>query len=157
MKYAIMSKHIVATTDEIPPGSCKIVEIKGRSIGVFNVHGDYYALRNRCPHEGAPLCAGPVTGLRQADTPGNYKYSRAGEIIRCPWHGWEFDIKTGQSWFDPAKVRVRPYPVTVESDVSGYQLGPYEAETYPVSVENSYIVVDLSNTQNMTKNSDELQ
>ncbi len=139
-----MSKHIVATVDEIPVGMCKIVEIKGRSIGVFNVKGEFLALRNRCPHEGAALCEGTITGLRQADQPGDYRYERAGEIIRCPWHGWEFDIKTGQSWFGPNRVRVRPYPVTIESDISGYQPGPYMAESYPVSVEERFVVVDLS-------------
>ena len=139
-----MSKHIVATVDEIPVGTHKIVEINGRSIGVFNINGEFFALRNRCPHEGGPLCQGTITGLRQADKPGDYRYDRAGEIIRCPWHGWEFDIKTGQSWFDPNRVRVRPYPVTIESDISGYQPGPYTAERYPVTVEASFVVVDLS-------------
>ncbi|MEM7347646.1 MAG: Rieske 2Fe-2S domain-containing protein [Chloroflexota bacterium] len=143
-----MSKHIVATVEEIPVGSHKIVEIKGRSIGVFNVNGEFFALLNRCPHAGGALCEGTVTGLRQAETPGNYSYQRQGEIVRCPWHGWEFDIKTGQSWFDPAKVRVKPYPVTVEADVpqfeaGGYQPGPYEAETFPVSVEAAYVVVEM--------------
>ena len=139
-----MAKHIVARVDEIPVGARKIVEIKGRSIGVFNINGEFFALLNRCPHEGAALCLGTVTGLRKATAPGNYQYSRAGEIVRCPWHGWEFDIKTGQSWFDPSRVRVRPYPVSVEKDVSGYVEGPFSAETYPTSIEASYVVVDLS-------------
>ena len=139
-----MSKFIIGKVEEIPIGERKIVEINGRSIGVFNVNGEFYALLNRCPHAGAELCLGTITGLRQADKPGGYEYSRAGEIVRCPWHGWEFDIKTGQSWFDPNRVRVRPYRVTVESDVSGLQPGPFSAETYPVTIESSYIVVDLS-------------
>ena len=142
-----MTKHIVATVDEIPAGGHKIVDINGRSIGIFNLNGAFYALLNRCPHAGAPLCAGTVTGLRSAKKPGSYTWDRPGEIIRCPWHGWEFDIKTGQSWFDPARVRVRPYPVSVESDnidLSGYQPGPFEAETFPTSIEKQFIVVDLS-------------
>jgi len=62
---------------------------------------------------------------------------------------WVYDIKTGQSWFDPDGVRVRPYPVTVETGAddnmdSGYQPGPYVAESYPVEVDRSYVVVDLS-------------
>lgn len=139
-----MTKHIVATVDEIPAGGRKIVAINGRSIGIFNINGEFFALRNRCPHEGAELCTGTVTGLRRSDAPGDYQWDRAGEILRCPWHGWEFDIKTGQSWFDPNRVRVRPYPVSVESDVSGYQPGPFAAESYPVTVEAAYIVVDLA-------------
>jgi len=143
-----MTKHIVARVDEIPIGGRKIVEINGRSIGLFNVNGEFFALLNRCPHEGAALCTGTVTGLRQAEKPGAYQWDRAGEIIRCPWHGWEFDIKTGQSWFDPSRVRVRPYPVHIESGTdeaqSGLQPGPFLAETYPATVEQSFVVVDLS-------------
>ncbi|MEM7118162.1 MAG: Rieske (2Fe-2S) protein [Chloroflexota bacterium] len=139
-----MTKHIVAKADEIAVGERKIVEVNGRSIGIFNINGQFFALRNRCPHEGAELCTGTVTGLRRSDTPGHYQWDRAGEILRCPWHGWEFDIKTGQSWFDPSRVRVRPYAVSVEADVSGYQPGPFMAESYPTTVEASYIIVDLS-------------
>jgi 3-phenylpropionate/trans-cinnamate dioxygenase ferredoxin subunit len=139
-----MTKYIVARVDEIGVGERKVVEINGRSIGIFNVNGDFFALRNRCPHEGAALCSGTITGLRQADAPGQYRYDRPGEIIRCPWHGWEFDIKTGQSWFDPQRVRVRPYPVAVEPASSGCQPGPFAAESYPVAIEESYVVVDLS-------------
>ena len=151
-----MSKHIVATVAEIPVGSRKVVEIKGRSIGVFNVAGEFFALLNRCPHAGGPLCGGTVTGLRQADRPGEYEYSRPGEIVRCPWHGWEFDIKTGQSWFDPARVRVKPYPVTVESGGSGYQPGPYQAETFPVSVEEAYVVVEVGGGSSATQSTPDM-
>jgi 3-phenylpropionate/trans-cinnamate dioxygenase ferredoxin subunit len=148
-----MAKHIVATVAEIPPGSRKIVEIGGRSIGVFNVNGEFFALRSSCPHQGGPLCDGKLSGLYEADKPGQYRYSRPGEILRCPWHGWEYDIRTGQSWFDPAKTRVRSYEVSVESGAdleqdqsqtpAGYQKGPYVAETYPVTVEQQYIIVEL--------------
>ncbi len=145
-------KHIVAPVDEIPPGRHKIVEIAGRSIGVFNVGGEFFALRNSCPHQGGPLCTGRVSGFVIAETPGEYQYSRQGEILRCPWHGWEFDIRTGQSWFDPAKVRVRRYDVTVAPGgvatdepppAPGLAPGPYVAETYDVSVERQMVMVDV--------------
>ena len=146
-----MAKHIIATVDEIPAGQRKIVEVAGRSIGVFNVNGDFYAIRNSCPHQGGPLCAGYLTGFVLADKPGEYTYTKRGEIVRCPWHGWEFDIKTGQSWFDPGKTRVRNYKVTVEQlspatlevPAAGLEPGPYVAETYPVTVEQSYVVIEL--------------
>ena len=111
-----MTKYAVAMVEEIPPGGRKIVEVAGRSIGVFNLDGEFFALRNRCPHQGGPLCSGSLGGLISSSHPGEYHYSRAGEILRCPWHGWEFDIRTGQSWFDPAHVRVRRYQVTIERD-----------------------------------------
>lgn len=142
-------KHIVATVEEMPPGSRKIVEVAGRSIGVFNLNGEFFALRNRCPHQGGPLCLGAVTGRIESSVPGDYCYSRPGEFLRCPWHGWEFDIRTGQSWFDPAGVRVRRYEVTVAASVTlaaearTVERGPYVAETYPVTVERRYVMVEL--------------
>ena len=136
-----MASHVVAAVDEIPPGQRKLVEAGGRKIVVFNLGGEFFALNNRCPHRGGSLCQGRQTGLVESDGPGNYRYSRPGEIIRCPWHGWEFDIRTGQSWCDPTRVRARPYTVSVQP---GTRLvaGPYVAETVPVSVENDYVVVE---------------
>ncbi len=147
-----MPNYIVATVDEIPPGGRKIVEVAGRSLGVFNLGGEYVALRNRCPHQGGPLCMGVLSGFVEATEPGAYRYTRQGEVLRCPWHGWEFDIKTGQSWFNPSGVRVRRYPVRVEQggalgaheDIPpGRQPGPYVAETYQVSIDQDYILVTL--------------
>lgn len=153
-----MAKYVVATRDEIPPGERKVVEVAGRSIGVFNLDGEFFALRNRCPHQGGPLCSGTLAGFIFSPAPGEYQYSRQGEILRCPWHGWEFDVRTGQSWFDPARLRVRRYEVTVERDIapagddgddasprSGLEKGPYVAETYAVTVEQEYVVVDIGN------------
>ncbi|MBI1294202.1 Rieske 2Fe-2S domain-containing protein [bacterium] len=143
-----MAKHIVATVDEIPLGGRKIVEIAGRSIGVFHVDNGYYAIRNTCPHQGGPLCEGLLTGFLMADVPGEYTYTRRGEIVRCPWHGWEFDVKTGQSWWDPARTRVRSYEVAVgevdPADVENGRIkGPYVAEHYAVSIEQPYVLVDV--------------
>jgi hypothetical protein len=67
-----MPKHVVATLDEIPPGGKKIVEVAGRSIGVFNVGGEFFALRNRCPHQGGPLCLGKLSGFVVSPVPGEY-------------------------------------------------------------------------------------
>ena len=135
-----MSGHVVATTAEIGPGERKIVEIDGRSIGVFNIGGRYFALRNTCPHAGARLCEGTLSGLVTSTSPGEYEYVREGEILRCPWHGWEFDVTTGQSWFDPAHVRVRSYETSVEP-VDGHLPGPYQAERFDVEVRHEVVIV----------------
>ena len=150
-------KHVVAAVDEIPPGGRKIVEVAGRSIGVFNLGGEFFALRNRCPHQGGPLCEGRIWGLLTARAPGEIEYTREGEILTCGWHGWEFDIRTGQSWCEPERLRVRSYEVSVEagaaivateadpeSPVPGRVKGPYVAESYPVSVEGRYVVVEVA-------------
>src|ERR1700752_3773200 len=128
-----MAKHIVAAVAEIPPGKRKLVEGNGRAVVVFNLGGEFFALNNRCPHKGGSLCDGVTTGLIQC--------TRRGQIIRCPWRSWEFDIRTGQSWCDPGKLKARRYQVTVEQGAKLVEV-PYKAETFPVSVENEYVVVD---------------
>ncbi|HWL05612.1 MAG TPA: Rieske (2Fe-2S) protein [Xanthobacteraceae bacterium] len=153
-----MSWHVVARADEIGPGQSKLVTARGREIGIFNVNGDYFALANKCPHEGASLCKGRIIGLAEADEPGQYRLSRQGELLRCPWHGWEFDIRTGQSWCDPENTRVRAYSTRVESGEEleqaaaeakaeaikdGKAKGPYVAETFQVSVKDNYILVEV--------------
>jgi nitrite reductase/ring-hydroxylating ferredoxin subunit len=145
-----MQKYLVATVDEIPPGQRKIVTVAGRSIGIFNIDGEFFAFRNRCPHAGAPLCEGVLSGIVQSQGPGDYTYTRKGEILRCPWHQWEFDVKTGQSWVDPVKTRVRSYDAKIEPGCSlmestGTELekGPYIAETFSVSQDKDYIIIEM--------------
>jgi len=172
-------KYVVAAADEIPPGERKIVSLAGRSIGIFNIDGEYFALRNRCPHQGGALCEGTLWGVLTASAPGEFSYNPRREILTCPWHGWEFHVRTGQSWCDPVRLRVRRFDVTLEpgralaaegvaaapgegvataatEDVvpapavaatpppaAGLVRGPYVVETYPVSVEGTYLVVDV--------------
>jgi len=82
---------------------------------------------------------------------GEYVLKRPGEIIRCPWHGWEFDIKTGRSIFNPHRVRVKSYEVRVEREteegaavetvtICSDDEDP-SVETYPVKVEAHMVVL----------------
>ncbi len=135
-----MGKHVVGLASEIPPGERRIVEVEGRSIGVFNVNGTYYALRNTCPHQAAPLCRGTVTGTTLPSKPGEYIWAREGEIVRCPWHGWEFDITSGRSIFNPHRLRVKTYKVTVEATLPD---GDPSVETFTVTVEDEFVVLTL--------------
>ena len=63
-------------------------------------------------------------------------------MLKCPWHGWEFDIRTGQSWCDPTHTYVKQYAVAVEPGTEILK-GPYVAETFPVTVEGEYVIVEL--------------
>jgi nitrite reductase/ring-hydroxylating ferredoxin subunit len=137
-----MTRHVVGPVGDVPPGERKLVTLRGREIVVFNVGGEFFAFLNRCPHEGAPLCHGAVMGLVQGTTPGEFHYSRDGEILRCPWHGWEFDLRTGQSWCDPINTKARRFTTEVQTG-DGLIKGPYVAETFPVAAEDSYIVVEV--------------
>jgi nitrite reductase/ring-hydroxylating ferredoxin subunit len=137
-----MARHIVAAVGEIPPDGRKLVEVRGRRIALFHVAGEYFALSDRCPHEGGSLCAGRLTGLVRSPEPGRYEYSRPKEMLACSWHGWEFDIRTGQSYCDPDSIRARTYAVSVEPG-GALAKGPFVAETFPVSVDGQYILVEV--------------
>ncbi len=108
-----MTRHEIVGVDELVSGECQIVTVNGQEIGIFNVNGTYCALRNVCPHQGAPLCRGTVDGTAMPSHPGEHIWRRQGEILRCPWHGWEFDLLTGISLFDQ-RYRVKTYRVELQ-------------------------------------------
>jgi len=103
----------VCEATELAPGQRLVVDLGGRSVGVFNVEGSFYALHNRCPHRGGALCLGPVTGVTRSTDDFEYVYADEGRILRCAWHGWEFDITTGHA-LAARGVSARTYPVAVE-------------------------------------------
>jgi nitrite reductase/ring-hydroxylating ferredoxin subunit len=136
-----MVRHVVAGASEFPPGARKRCLIDGKPVLVLNIKGELFALSDTCPHRGASLCGGVLTGHVRATVPGEYIYSRAGEILRCPWHAWEFDVRTGRSWCDPKRMRLMQMDVRIEPGAAVVE-GPYKAETFPVSVEDDYVVVE---------------
>lgn len=109
-----MQRVLVCSIEELPPGTMKLVPAGKFGVGVYNVSGTLYAIANYCSHEGAPLCLGAIRGTTEyaPEEPGFLRYVRDGEIVRCPWHQWEFDITTGKSLANPRK-RVRTYEVDV--------------------------------------------
>ncbi len=145
-----MAKHVIGLLEEFPPGTKRRVEIGRRAIAVFNVDGRIYALRDVCPHQGAPLSSGVVLGQVLARGPGEYEYVADCKYVRCPWHGWEYSLETGESSYDPKHDRVRAYEVSIEHGAelaplegSERRPGPYVAETIPVSIENDYVVLEV--------------
>lgn len=142
-----MSRFVVGPVGAIEPGGTLIVHPEGfrNGIGVFNVEGEFFALRNVCPHMGAPLCQGVVTGTAEARVRDNgapeIGWIRDGEIIACPWHHWEFEIRTGRTIF-PSGRRVRRYPVSIETPEIEARLRR-GAQTVPVQVEEATIVLEL--------------
>jgi nitrite reductase/ring-hydroxylating ferredoxin subunit len=107
-----MAKHIVARVEDIPPGGRKIVRVEGREVGIFNLDGAFYALKNVCPHQGSRVCLGKIVGTALPSDVYEFRYGLEGRILRCPWHEWEYHITTGESVFDPNE-RVVTYPVEV--------------------------------------------
>lgn len=130
-----------------------MVEVGGRSIGVFRVGERFFGIRNRCPHQGGPLCLGHLLGDAVADAPGDARLSEDPLRIACPWHGWEYDLATGQSFLGAGEPAVRSYGVqrapgqALLGDLEQQRVrlipGPYTAETFPVRVQDDYVVLEV--------------
>ena len=137
-----MAKYVVSKAADIPLGSSQCVTIGGREIVVFNVDGEFFALADRCPHRGAKLSAGMLVGRVESGGFGDYRLESRGTTVRCPWHGWEYDLRTGRSFCDPARVRARGYDIEA---VAGQTIveGPFKADTFNIEREADYLVIDL--------------
>jgi len=97
-----MSERVtVANTTELTVGTGIVAEVNGKSLAVFNVDGTFHVIDNTCIHRGGPLGEGDLEG----------------EVVTCPWHGWEYNVKTGVSVNNPSAC-VASYPVVVE----GYEV-----------------------------------
>jgi nitrite reductase (NADH) small subunit len=107
---------VVGRVDDLPPGSVRLVPVGPFGVGVVNVNGEYHALNNYCPHRGAPVCLGRITGTTRSHEVRELEWVADGEVLRCPWHGWEFSIPTGVSVTKPVK-KLKKYAVRVEDGV----------------------------------------
>jgi nitrite reductase (NADH) small subunit/3-phenylpropionate/trans-cinnamate dioxygenase ferredoxin subunit len=101
---------VVTSATDIPDGHRKIVQIDGLSIGIFHHKDRWYALRNSCMHRGGPVSTGPLEG----------------DILICPWHGFQYNITTGECLADPS-ARLDMYPVTVQNGQIHLQLPDLDA------------------------------
>jgi len=94
----------VASLSELPHGSAKAVEVAGKAVALYNLGGEVYATENTCPHRGGPLGEGDL----------------AAQVITCPWHGFQYDVKTGTCLTNAAlslgchKVRLEGDSILVE-------------------------------------------
>jgi len=115
-----VGEHVVASVSELSePGDRVLTTVGNHQIGVFNVDGEYHAYPNWCPHQGGPLCAGTVDGtvdavydpetLEETET-----WVKDGQILRCPWHSWEFDMGENQFLHD-TDLTLPSYPVRIEN------------------------------------------
>jgi nitrite reductase/ring-hydroxylating ferredoxin subunit len=144
-------KVIVAPERSFAPGTRRIIAVGGRSIGVFRVGDRYFAIRNRCPHQGGPLCLGRVLDGAVSHAPGEARLKDATPMLACPWHGWEYELESGQSFMGSGSPGARSYAVGVQSggtivaelEAAGDNRipGPYVAETFDVFVEDDYVVL----------------
>jgi nitrite reductase (NADH) small subunit len=110
-----MSRYKVATMGELKEKGRKIVEVKGMEIGIFWVDEQLVAWRNMCPHAAAPVCQGTVCGTRLPSMVYEYEFGLDQQILRCPWHGWEFHLATGEHLVQPG-LKLRGYPVELDGE-----------------------------------------
>jgi len=106
-------RHPICDAAEIEAGERRIVAVNGVQIGIFNLGDGFVAYRNLCPHQGAPVCVGRVAGTTLPAAPGEYVYGRHGKILHCPWHGWQFDLETGQALGH--RSRLAPIEIELEN------------------------------------------
>jgi nitrite reductase/ring-hydroxylating ferredoxin subunit len=126
----------VGSAVELERAGRLVARVKGREIGVLQDGPRLHAVRNRCPHHGGPLALGRVREREAGRRPGEYTTPRA-RVLRCPWHGWEFDLTSGRSISNPHRMRVRTYEVTIEVDKDE------TVEAYPVTSEDGLIVLHV--------------
>ncbi len=96
----------VASVGEIPPGSIKEFDLSGRAIALANVGGKFHAINGVCLHHGGPLGEGTLEG----------------NVVTCPWHGWQYDVVSGKSVQNPS-TGVACYPVEIRGDEVFVEIG----------------------------------
>lgn len=108
-------RQMVASTEDLAEnGSRVIAEVGGREVAVFKHDDGYHAVANYCVHQAGPLCEGDLTGCTVPGDDGwEWGYDDEEKYVRCPWHGWTFDVTTGANVHD-RRYRVPTYEVEVE-------------------------------------------
>ena len=103
---------VVGRVEEVRRDGCRVVDVRGRPVGVISVGEEFFAVSDRCPHMGASMCTGSLSGTFVEAGPQELVYGMDERVIRCPWHGWEFDLETGRSLLEPERVGLKTYRVT---------------------------------------------
>jgi nitrite reductase/ring-hydroxylating ferredoxin subunit len=107
----------LGSVEDFADGEITIREVEGRSVGIFRDGDAFRGMLNICPHRAAPVCQGLVTGTMLPSPPGEYRYGLDGLVLRCPWHGWEFDLRSGESIGPVDRRNLTMLPVEVEAGV----------------------------------------
>ncbi|WCB93353.1 Biphenyl 2,3-dioxygenase, ferredoxin component [Baekduia alba] len=107
-------RYVVCQKDDVAPGEMRSVMLGGqiRVVLIRDRRGNYRALRDACSHQGALLSAGRL----EAMVTDGYEPAVEQDVVRCPWHGFEFDVESGRCPADPNKARVKSYAVEVDGD-----------------------------------------
>jgi 3-phenylpropionate/trans-cinnamate dioxygenase ferredoxin subunit len=104
----------VGTVEEVRHDGCRVVDVGGRRVGVISVGEEFFAVGDRCPHMGASMCTGSLSGTMVAAGPHELVYGLDDRVLRCPWHGWEFDLESGRSLLEPKRYGLPTYRVSAD-------------------------------------------
>lgn len=112
----IAQEFSVGSSADVPEGGRLVVDAGDKTIGVFRVEGRLYAYENICPHQSGPICQGLIIPavnevLDEQSASTGFAFNEGDMRIVCPWHGFEFSIKTG---CHPAAARIKLLAVQVE-------------------------------------------
>lgn len=109
------SRRVAAFAD-VPEREFLIVDLDGVEVGLTTSNGRVYAVRNVCPHQGAPICRGRIGGTMVPSEPGALEFGFEGLILRCPWHAWEFSLEDGKTVCGIDRGRLRLYSTEVRGE-----------------------------------------
>lgn len=115
-------KYKLGDVSELQQNRCNTFVINGKSIAVFSSGSTFVALSNICPHKGALMCDGDIRGTMVPSDPSDLSYEMEGQVLVCPWHGYEFDIRDGKPLFGITKAKLKTYQVVEEEGVLFIQL-----------------------------------
>jgi nitrite reductase (NADH) small subunit len=106
----------VCGREELELDRIRRVDVGGRELCLVRTAAGLFAFGSVCPHQGGPMCEGRIKGTMTPSARNEYTFARAGEVVTCPWHGYEFDLRTGASVLGVVRGRIGAYPVEVRGD-----------------------------------------
>lgn len=98
--------HRIGALGDFPDRKVVPADVDGRTVGVLRRGDEVFAFANRCPHHGAPMCHAQVSGTMRPSERNEYDYDLEGYIVKCPWHAYEFDVRSGTAMGDIMKSRL---------------------------------------------------
>lgn len=111
-----LARHRIGHLEDFEPDVFRVSVLGGVSVGVVLTAQGFFAVRNRCPHQGGEICRGTVGGTMEPSAPGRYSFSDGTLVVACPWHRWEFELATGDSYGRVTDRRLTTYPVEVDDE-----------------------------------------
>ncbi|UTR12058.1 Rieske (2Fe-2S) protein [Evansella sp. LMS18] len=109
-------KEYIGNTEQFAENECRKIRIGKKKLLVWRTKEGFYATREECPHQGVSFECTKLTGTMMPSNPNEFEYGMDGLVLRCPWHKWEFDVRTGEPLFGTETKTIKTFPVSVEDN-----------------------------------------